>query len=68
MIYLDFEIFYTKIKFGPWSFAREEVKIIYFSKMLVSVSLCNMKMQLTLTALNTRGEGHLVTLPKGHLG
>ena len=67
MIYLDFEIFYTKIKFGPWSFVREKVKIIYFSKLLVSVSLCNMEMQLTLTDLNSRGEGHLATLPKCHL-
>ena len=34
--------------------------------MLVSILLYDMEMQSTLTALNTRGEGHLVTLPNGH--
>ena len=30
-----------------------------------SVSI--LEMQSTLTALNARGQGHVVTLPKGHL-
>ena len=37
-------------------------------KVLVSILLRDTEMQLTLTALNTRGQGHLVTLPKVHLG
>ena len=36
--------------------------------MLVSILLRDMEMQSTLTVLNTGGQGHLVTLPKGHWG
>ena len=37
-----------------------------FYDFLYSV-LCDMKIQLTQTALNSRGQGHLVTLSNGHL-
>ena len=36
--------------------------------MLVSTLLRAMEMQSTLTALDTGGQGHLVTLPKDHWG
>ena len=32
----------------------------------VSIFLCDIEMQLTSTALNSRHQGHLVTLPKYH--
>ena len=34
----------------------------------VSILFCDMERESTLTALNSRGQGHLVTFPKGHLG
>ena len=34
----------------------------------VAIVHCNLEMQSTSTALNSRSQGHLVTLPKGHLG
>ena len=34
----------------------------------VSIFLCGMTMQSTFTALNTKYQGHLVTLQKYHLG
>ena len=38
---------------------------VYFS---VAIRLCDVEMQLSSTSMNSRVQGHLVTLDKGHLG
>ena len=43
----------------------ENAGIMQFS---VTIIICTMEMQSASTPVNAKGQGHLVTLAKGHLG
>ena len=43
----------------------EKAEIVHFSVIII---ICDLKMQLTSTLMNAYGQGHLLTLAKGHFG
>ena len=58
-------LFYVKVIFGTLGFWIENAETVHFS---VTIIICDMEMQSASTPMNAKGQGHLVTLAKGHLG
>ena len=60
--------FYGKVKFYRLliGFCMRKAEKVQFSA--VAVELFNVEMKLLSTFMNSRGQGHLVTLANGHLG